>query len=128
MKTIERNGHLPATKGQRTRIRNRRKRGWAAFGSGLFLGGIIPALTFETAHYQVEAKPMLWLAVAGGLLYSAPMVAEFCTRYMGSLKAWGFVAMLEISLTFTDSITSVPALTALVALNAWVLGKRIQND
>jgi hypothetical protein len=128
MKTMERNGHLPALKGQKTRIRNRRKRGWAAFGSGLFLGGIIPALTFGIAHWQVQESPMLWLAVAGGLGYSAPMVAEWFARYAGGFKAWGFVGMLEIALTFTDMVTAIPALLALVALNAWVLGKRIQND
>lgn len=118
----------PSFKSSRTRRRNLAKRkGWA-FASGLLLGGIIPAITFGVAHFQVQTNPALWVAVAGGLVYSAPMVAEFCTRYMGPMKAYGFVCSLEVALTFTAYSTAVPALLALIGLNAWVLGNRINND
>lgn len=104
-----------------------RRKGWS-FASGIVLGGIIPAITYEVAHYQVEGKAMLWLAVAGGLAYSAPMVAAWFARYAGPLKSWGFVISLETALTVTDNVTAIPALLALIGLNAWVLGNRINND
>ena len=119
-----RNGH----KGERTRRANRVKRKGASFAAGVVLGGIIPAITCELAHYQVQANPALWVAVAGGLIYSAPMVAEWFTRYAGTVKAWGFVASLEVAMTWTDALTAIPALLALIGLNAWVLGNRISQD
>jgi len=122
MKTIQLN------KATRTRRVNKIKRNASAFGAGLLLGGVIPAITFTIAHYQVEERPMLWLAVAGGLAYSAPMVAEWFTRYAGLVKAWGFVISLEVALTFTNNITAIPALLALVGLNGWILAQRITND
>lgn len=125
MKTIT---SIRAFKGLRTRRVNKIKRKASAFSAGLLLGGVIPAITFAVAHYQVEEKPMLWLAVAGGLAYSAPMVAEWFTRYAGTVKAWGFVISLEVALTFTNNITAVPALLALVGLNGWILAQRITND
>lgn len=111
----------------RRRLNRVKKKGWS-FASGVVLGGIIPAITWECSHYQVESKPMLWLAVAGGLAYSAPVVAQWFARYSGPLKSWGFVVSLEVALTFTDYITAVPALICLIGLNAWVLGNRINND
>lgn len=115
------------TKVNRRRLNRVKRKGWS-FVAGTFLGGIVPALTYHVAHYQVESKPMLWLAVAGGLAYSAPMVASWFTRYAGTVKAWGFVVSLETALTVTDNITAIPALLALIGLNAWVLGNRINND
>lgn len=122
MKTME------LSKSARTRKMNKvRRKGWS-FAAGVLLGGIIPAITFDVAHYQVVDTPMLWLAVAGGLAYSAPMVAAWFARYAGTIKAWGFVVSLETALTVTDSVTAVPALLALIGLNAWVLGNRINQD
>jgi hypothetical protein len=116
------------TKSVITRRKNVAKRKGYAFASGTLLGGIIPAITYHVAHYQVQSMPMLWLAVAGGLAYSAPMVAAWFSRYAGTVKAWGFVVSLETALTITNNITAIPALLCLIGLNAWVLGNRINND
>lgn len=128
MKQIElnsnRNGYHKATK---ARTRKLKRKGWS-FAAGVVLGGVIPAVTFDVAHRQVQACPMLWLAVAGGLVYSAPMVAAWFTRYAGVVKAWGFVVSLETALVVTDYVTAIPTLLTLIGLNAWVLGNRISND
>lgn len=117
-----RNGYHKAT-----RARVKKLKGWS-FAAGVVLGGVIPSITFDVAHRQVQSQPMLWLAVAGGLVYSAPMVAQWFTRYAGLVKAWGFVVSLEVALVVTDYITAIPALLALIGLNAWVLGNRISQD
>lgn len=128
MKTIELNGSRNGYhKASRRRVNMVKRKGWS-FAAGVVLGGVIPAITFHLAHWQVADKPALWVAVAGGLVYSAPMVAEWFMRYAGVVKAWGFVASLEVALTFTDMVTAIPALLALIGLNAWVLGNRISND
>jgi hypothetical protein len=67
----------------------------ASYAVGAVVGGIIPAITWDVAHHQAPTNPTLWLAVAGGLLYSAPLVAAWFSRYVGRIKAWGFVAALE---------------------------------
>lgn len=100
----------------------------AAFMAGLLIGGIIPSITWDIAHHQVEARPMLWLAVAGGLAYSAPMVASWFGRYAGTIKAWGFVVSLEVAMTFTEGWTPIAALLVLTGLNAFILAARFTND
>ena len=96
--------------------------------AGTVIGGIVPAITYGVAHYQTQANPALWVAVAGGLAYSAPTVAAWFTRYSGQIKAWGFVISLEAALTFTQPITALPALAVLVGLNAFILANRFAQD
>lgn len=95
--------------------------------AGLIIGGIIPAVTYHVAHYQVQVNPMLWLGVAGGLAYSAPTVAEWFSNYATPLKAWGFVIALEIAMTFTAQTTALPALGVLIAINAFVLARKFSE-
>ena len=71
---------------------------------------------------------MLWLAVAGGLAYSAPMVAAWFSRYSGPIKAWGFVVALEVAMTFTEGWTPLAALAVLTGLNAYILAGRFIAD
>ena len=71
---------------------------------------------------------MLWLAVTGGLAYSAPMVATWFSRYAGPIKAWGFVVSLEVAMTFTEGWTPLAALTVLTGLNAYILAGRFAQD
>ena len=130
---VNRNGHV--SKGKTTETRKgkvshkRSRRQQAAWLGGLVVGGIIPAITYHVAHYQTETHPMLWLGVAGGLAYSAPMCAEWFARYAGPWKAWGFVVALEVAMTFTPSLwTSLPALATLVGINAMILAKRFAQD
>lgn len=70
---------------------------------GSVLGGAIPVSTYVIIHHPlgVTAYPMLWLLVAGGLLYSAPTVFSWATAAFGSkLKAVGFTLLMEGILTF----------------------------
>jgi len=104
--------------------------------AGAWTGGIIPTLTYLIAHYQAPnlvdgtpwtPKAALWLAVIGGLAYSAPTVAHWFSRYSNNIKAWGFVASLETAMTITDYTTSLPALLTLVGINAWVLADKFKK-
>ena len=111
------------------RIRNRKaKTRLVQYAAGAVIGGIVPATTWDIAHSQTQAAPMLWLAVAGGLAYSAPMVAQWFSRYVGNVKGWGFVVSLETALTFTSLETALPALAVLTALNAFILSNRFAQD
>lgn len=96
--------------------------------AGLLIGGIIPSITWDIVHHQVGERPMLWLAVAGGLAYSAPMVANWFSRYAGAIKAWGFVVSLEVAMTFTGGWTPIAALLVLTGLNAYILAGRFASD
>ena len=124
----QRNGHI--RKSTRRHV-TRRRRGWrkvCAFAAGIVIGGIIPSIAHDVAHNQAQAAPMLWLAVAGFLAYSAPMVAQWFTRYAGQIKAWGFVVGLEAAMVFTQGWTDWAALAVLTGLNAYVLADRFTQD
>jgi hypothetical protein len=71
---------------------------------------------------------MLWLAVAGGVAYSAPMIAAWFGRYAGTIKAWGFVMALEVAMIFTEGWTPCAALMVLTGLNAYILAGRFTID
>ena len=114
-----------ATERRRT-ARNARLAAVAYF-AGMMLGGVIPTITWDVAHRQVAQTPLLWLGVAGGLLYSAPIVATWFSAYVGKLKGWGFVLSLEVALTVTQGWTSITALLVLTALNAYVLGEILRD-
>jgi len=100
------------------------------------LGGILPAISYHVAHYQAPSlftapwgpSHGLWLVVAGLLAYSAPSVAQWFARYSSPVKAWGFVVGLECAMTCTAQITALPALLALVIVNAIVLSGRMSQD
>lgn len=99
-----------------------------AYLAGILIGGIIPTITWDVAHHQTQQYPMLWMAVAGGLIYSAPMVSNWFSRYVGQMKGWGFVVSLETALTFTEGWTTISALVVLVGLNAYILAGRFTQD
>jgi hypothetical protein len=99
-----------------------------AYLAGLIIGGIIPSITWDIAHHQTQHRPILWTAVTGGLIYSAPMVAGWFSRYVGQVKGWGFVVALETAMTFTEGWTTLSALIVLVGLNAYILAGRFAND
>lgn len=123
----QRNGLI--RKSRSTRRKN--ARGWrytTAYAAGIVIGGIIPSIAHDVAHRQAQQLPMLWLAVAGFLAYSAPMVATWFTRYAGQLKAWGFVIGLEAAMVFTSGWTDWAALAVLTGLNAYVLAGRFTQD
>lgn len=127
---VQRNGHV-THKQTRTSTRRRKARSWrqiSAYAAGIVIGGIVPAITCDVAHNQVQAYPMLWLAVAGGLAYSAPMVAQWFSRYAGAFKAWGFVVSLETAMTFTHGWTAMAGLVVLTGVNAYVLANRFTQD
>lgn len=112
-------------------IRRRTARGWryvSSYAAGAIIGGILPAISWDVAHRQTTEFPMLWLAVAGFLAYSAPMVAQWFSRYAGQFKAWGFVVGLETAMTFTHGWTAIAALAVLIGLNAFVLAARFTQD
>ena len=98
-----------------------------AYLAGLLIGGIIPTITWDVAQHQTIHRPILWTAVAGGLVYSAPMVAGWFSRYVGQIKGWGFVVALETAMTFTDGWTTLSALIVLVGLNGYILAGRFTH-
>lgn len=84
------------------------------------MGGFVPVATYIIGHYEVADRPMMWLAVAGGLAYSAKSVFDFATEAFSSpVKALGFVILIEVVMTWAEtSALSLAALALLVAINA----------
>lgn len=122
---------ISAQKGQRTRKLNQaksRKGQVARLTAGAIIGGIIPAIAHDVAHRQTEAEPLLWLAVGAFLAYSAPLGAEYLTRYLGQVKAWGMIVGLESAMVITHGWTDWAALVVLTGINAWILSQRFAND
>jgi hypothetical protein len=121
------------TKSTETRRKNKiAKHDWASYGS-IYMGGICPVIAMAVAHCQapdltkvkswdsIPTSAFLWIIVIGLLCYSAPLIAEWFSKYVGNFKAWGFCVAMETTLTFTNWTTSLPALLTLIALNAMIL-------
>lgn len=88
--------------------------------TGLAIGGFIPVATYTLVHYECGTHPLLWLLVAGGLLYSALTVYAWARAAFGSVyKAVGFCVLLEGILTFGHILAlGLSALMLLVFINA----------
>jgi hypothetical protein len=87
---------------------------------GLVIGGFVPVATYTLVHREVSRYPVLWILVAGGLLYSATTVYLWARAAFGStVKSLGFVILLEGILTFSHiTALGLSALTVLVFINA----------
>lgn len=88
---------------------------------GFALGGIMPAASYTLVHARegVASNPLLWILVAGGLLYSAPSVFNWARQaFQGQVKALGFVILIEGVATFARiHWISYAGLAVLVAIN-----------
>jgi len=76
---------------------------------GSVIGGFVPVATYVIGHHEVQANPMMWMIVAGGLTYSAKSVFDFAKAALKHpAKALGFVALIA---------KLVPAATALMKIS-----------
>lgn len=123
-------------KSVRTRQNNKLKRNLIQSMGACYMGGICPCIAFAVSHFQAPnlftqdwtPKAALWLVTLGLLIYSAPLIATWFSRWVGSAKAWGFCVAMETTLTFTDLYTAIPALLTLIALNGLILRDKFVND
>jgi len=86
---------------------------------GFLLGGFVPVASYTLIHYEAAERPLLWILIAGGLIYSAISVytwAKLAFQY--TLKALGFVVLLEGIMTFGNTQwLSLSGLGILILLN-----------
>jgi len=106
------------------------KRNRVALLAGGILGGFVPIATFVVGHLDTKTIPMLWLLVAGGLIYSAMSVYDFAKQaFKSSLKSLGFVILIEGAMTFsTTECLSYAALGLLILINAVACGCNLALD
>lgn len=127
------------TKSQKSTLKrklNKAKTTTCRYLAGFWTGSIIPGITYHLAHHQAPdlfktpwtPQAALWLAVLGGLAYSAPSVAEWFQRYVGPKKAWGFVIALETAMTISSWETALPALLTLCTINGLILADKFSKD
>ena len=96
------------------------KKNRLAMACGSILGGFVPAATYVIGHMEVADNPWMWVAVIGGLIYSAKSVYDFATAaFRQPVKALGFVLITEIVMTFSSTqALSMSALALLISINA----------
>lgn len=101
-----------------------------AMSAGFVLGGWIPITTYSIIHWQAQSMRLLWLLVAGGLVYSALTVYQWAKlAFHQSLKAIGFAVLLEGAMTFVpDPWIGVPCLFLLVIINGLATGTTLALD
>jgi len=79
--------------------------------------GFLPVASYWLAHEEVKQNAWLAVLVVAALLFSAPTLAEWATKWCKSQwKAWGFTILLEGVMVFSH--TKELAITALVILAA----------
>jgi hypothetical protein len=101
-----------------TQIKSLKKSPLAAL-VGILFGGFVPIAVFCTSHYYVQARPYLWVFVAGGLVYSAKTVFQWAKAvFHDQTKAFGFVVFVEGTMTFVPGWLPFCALGVLVCINA----------
>jgi hypothetical protein len=102
-----------------------------ALVTGTVLCGFVPAATYTIKHACHET-PMLWLLVAGGLIYSATSMFAFMTAATGCrAKAAGWVILVEGVMTFAPKEywpLSLAALAILVTANAIAGACKLADD
>lgn len=96
---------------------------------GLILGGFVPLASYTLVHLEVATRPLLWVLVAGGLIYSAISVYAWARQAFGyRLKALGFVVLLEGTLTFCSvQWLSLAGLAILMVLNGVTAAVTLQT-
>lgn len=103
-----------------------RKDNLAATLGGFLLGGFVPIATFAQAHALIGrlTSDPLALLVLGGLIFSCYTVVAWGKKAFGSLlKALGFVAIVEGSMTFSQvGWVAYSALAFLVVINGVATG------
>lgn len=86
---------------------------------GFVLGGFVPIASYTLIHQEATDRPLLWILIAGGLIYSAISVytwAKLAFKY--TLKALGFVVLLEGIMTFSQTAwLALSGLAILIVLN-----------
>jgi len=106
------------------------KKNRIAMVAGFILGGWVPTVTYLVSHFHVQALPVLWLLVAGGLTYSAMTVFSWAKiAFRHPLKALGFVILLEGAMTFVPDVwIGLPSLGLLILINGLATGTNLVND
>lgn len=96
---------------------------------GLVLGGFVPLASYTLIHMEVARRPLLWVLVAGGLIYSAFSVYGWARQaFDHRLKAFGFVVLLEGTLTFCSvQWLSLAGLAILMVLNGVTAAVTLQK-
>jgi hypothetical protein len=92
---------------------------------GFGVGAFVPLASYTVVHVEVDQRPGMWFLVAGGLVYSSISVYMWAVKmFHWKLRALGFVALLECTLTFCEirwlSLAGLVILMLLNALNAAV--------
>jgi len=91
--------------------------------------GFLPIASFVIAHYESKTDPVLWLLVAAALMFSAPTLATWASKWCGNqYKAWGFTGLLEGVMVFSHlpalSFAGLAILVLINASNAWTLSSQ----
>jgi len=107
------------------RMATQKQNRWGS-AAGFVLGGFVPAATFFLVHYGVASCALLWIIVAGGLLFSAKTVFEWGrVAFQNSWKAAGFCLLVEGVMTFSPAnlmALSVAGLAMLTLINGVATG------
>ncbi len=136
MRTAVLNGHTPAPTAivlpgivEMVRCASHKKHR-LAMSAGFVLGGWIPITTYSIIHWHVQSMPWLWVLVAGGLTFSALTVFQWAKlAFRQSLKALGFVILLEGAMTFVPDVwIGLPCLFLLVIINGLATGTTLALD
>lgn len=90
--------------------------------------GFLPVASYLLAHYEADARPLLWVLVAAALLYSLPTLAEWAARWCRSWwKACAFAVLLDGVMVASDiQPLALCGLAILVLINsayAWERAK-----
>lgn len=96
---------------------------------GLVLGGFVPLASYTLVHLEVSRRPLLWVLVVGGLVYSAFSVYGWARKaFRHRAKALGFVVLLEGTLTFCSvPWLSLAGLAILMVLNGVTAAVALQE-
>jgi hypothetical protein len=87
---------------------------------GIVAGGFAPVASFALIHFEVAARPYLWVLVVGALMFSALTVFKWMKAAFGCpYKAVGITLLLEGVLTASHlQVLTFAALGILIFVNA----------
>lgn len=96
---------------------------------GFALGAFMPLASYNLIHFEVAARPVLWVLIAGSLAFSATSVYLWARHVFGYwIKAGGFVVALEGTLALTHIVwLGLSALAILMLLNGVTAAVTLQS-
>jgi hypothetical protein len=126
-----RNAEEAAKEAERLKMQAAMRKAGAGRIAAAIAAAFLPVASFVLAHIEAPQNPYLWVLVAAALLFSAPTLVQWASKWCGGMyKAIGFAGLLEGVMVFSHiaylAYAGLAILVMINAINAYNLAGKAQ--